>query len=325
MTMPRVSLAMPVYNGENFIREAIEAILVQDLADFELIITDNASTDATEEICRAYAARDKRVRYYRNPQNLGAAPNYNRGFELARGTYLKWCPHDDYMSPNFLSACVAKLEERPDAALAFGFTQCVDKNSEPFKWPDGEMGTIDDPDPANRFYRCITEAATNFPIFGLYRVDLLKRTTLHRSYYGSDRALTAEVALLGPCLMVPEAIFYNREHPSRSINITDLAVRSRWQNGKSTRRAAMEHVNLLTHLIEIARRHPDVIAPHRALAALAKYALTPKQVGRYGLDMIRFVSPGLGMQLKRLVVRPIKRARDESEEMEDDIAQNAQA
>lgn len=303
MTTPRVSLAMPVYNGENFIREAIESILAQDLADLELIITDNASTDATEAICREYAARDSRVRYYRNEKNLGAAPNYNRGFELARGTYLKWCPHDDYMSPNFLSACVAKLEERPDAALAFGYTQSVDQNSQNREWPEVEMGTIDDPNPATRFYRCITEAATNFPVFGLYRMDLLKRTTLHRSYYGSDRALTAEVALLGPCLMAKEAIFYNREHPNRSINMTDVAVRSRWQNGKSTRRAAMEHVNLLSQLIEIARRHPDVVAPHKALGALAKYALTPHQLGRYCLDMIRFVSPGLGMQLKRLVVR----------------------
>lgn len=309
MTTPRVSLAMPVYNGENFIREAIDSILAQDFTDFELIITDNASTDATEEICRDYASRDARVRYHRNEKNLGAAPNYNLGYELARGTYLKWCPHDDYMSPNFLSACVAKLEARPDAALAFGFTQCVDKNSQPFDWPEKEMGTIDESNPAKRFYRCMTEDGTNFPIFGLYRMDLLKRTTLHRSYYGSDRALLAEVALLGSCLMVPEAIFFNREHPDRSINIKDLAVRSRWQNGKSTRRAAMEHVNLLTHLFEIAGRHPDVVAPYRALGALAKFALTPRQVGRYCLDMIRFISPDLGMRLKRLVVRPAERAQ----------------
>lgn len=299
---PRVSLAMPVYNGQNFIREAIEAILAQDYGDLELIITDNASQDQTEEICRGYAAEDNRIRYYRNERNLGAAPNYNRGFELARGEYLKWCPHDDFISPSFLSLCVEQLDARPDAALAFGYTQCIDHNSKPIIWPQNEMGTIDDPDPGRRFYRCITEAATNFPIFGLFRVDLLRRTTLHRSYYGSDRALTAETALLGPCLMVRDAIFYNREHPDRSINIKDLATRSRWQNGRSTRRAAMEHINLLTHLMEIARRHPDVIPPHKGVAALGKYALTGRQLGRYSLDLIRFVSPELGMQLKRLVV-----------------------
>jgi glycosyltransferase involved in cell wall biosynthesis len=277
---PRVSLAMPVYNGENFIREAIEAILAQDFADFELIVTDNASSDATEDICRGYAAKDDRVRYFRNSRNLGAAPNYNRGYELARGTFLKWCPHDDYISRDFLSLCVAQLEARPDAALAFGYTQSVDHLSQPFHWPMRETGTIDDSDPAVRFYRMITEAATNFPVFGLYRTELLRRTSLHRSYYGSDRALTAEVALLGPCLMVRDAIFYNREHPNRSINIKDVATRSRWQNGKTTRRAAMEHVNLLMHLAEIARRHRDVVPPHKALAALAKYALTPRQTGR---------------------------------------------
>jgi glycosyltransferase involved in cell wall biosynthesis len=305
--MPRVSLAMPVYNGENFIRKAIEAILAQDLTDFELIITDNASQDATEAICREYAARDTRVRYFRNDSNLGAAPNYNRGFELARGEFFKWCPHDDYISPDFLSRTVACLEERPDASLAFGYTQCVCRNGQPIDWPKVEMATIDDPDPGRRFYRCITEAATNFPVFGVYRTELLRRTTLHRSYYGSDRAFTAEVALLGPCLLVPDAIFYNREHPSRSINITDLATRSRWQNGNSTRRAAMEHINLLIHLVEIARRHPGVIAPHKALFWLAKYALEPKQLGRYGLDLIRYVSPGLGMRLKQLIIKPPNR------------------
>jgi glycosyltransferase involved in cell wall biosynthesis len=300
MLDPRVTLALPVFNGQNFIREAIESALAQDFGDLELVITDNASNDATQDVCQEYAAKDSRVRYWRNERNLGAAPNYNRGFELARGTYLKWCPHDDFMSPDFLTLCVAKLDARPDAALAFGYTQSVDKDSRPSPWPEGEMGTIDDSDPAVRFFRCITEAATNFPVFGLFRMDKLRQSTLHRSYYGSDRALTAEIALLGPCLMVPEAIFYNREHPARSINIKDVATRSGWQNGKVTRRAAMEHINLLRHLIEVARRHPDVVPP---LAALSKHALTAHQLGRYTLDLMRFVSPDFAMRLKRLVVR----------------------
>ena len=104
--MPRVSLAMPVYNGDNFIEEAITSILAPDFDDFELIITDNASADRTEEICRAFAAKDDRVRYHRHEKNLGAAPNYNSGYELARGEYIKWCAHDDNISPNYVLSLI---------------------------------------------------------------------------------------------------------------------------------------------------------------------------------------------------------------------------
>ncbi len=78
--MPAVSIGLPVYNGDNFLAEAIDSILRQTMEDFELIISDNASTDRTEEICREYAAGDSRIRYYRNESNLGAMANYNLVF-----------------------------------------------------------------------------------------------------------------------------------------------------------------------------------------------------------------------------------------------------
>ena len=99
---PRVSIGLPVYNGENFLEFALDSILGQTFQDFELIISDNASTDATESICRRYAAKDSRIRYYRNPNNQGAAQNYNRVFALARGEYFKWAAHDDVCKPNYL-------------------------------------------------------------------------------------------------------------------------------------------------------------------------------------------------------------------------------
>src|SRR5215467_3755986 len=101
-TSPRVSLAIPVYNGGRFIAETIRSILNQDYENFELIITDNASTDRTEEICREFSASDRRIKYIRNDHNLGAGPNFNRGFELSSGYYFKWCACDDLLSPNFV-------------------------------------------------------------------------------------------------------------------------------------------------------------------------------------------------------------------------------
>lgn len=303
---PRVTLAMPVFNGENYIAAALASLVAQEFDDIEFIITDNASTDATQAICTNYAARDPRIRYVRHEKNLGAAPNYNSGLELARGEFLKWCAHDDLISPNFVSACVAALDARPDAALAFGDTQCVDPAGAFIPWnEENKMGPIEDEDPARRFHKAIVMAGTCFPIFGLFRMETLRRTTRHRSYYGSDRALIAETALLGKCVLVNEAIFYNREHPKRSINMVDHAARSRWQSTSASRRAAMEHVNLLLHLIEIARRHPNVVSRRAALTQVAKLALQPRQIGRYTLDLIRYVWPEGGSRLRQLLSRPV--------------------
>jgi glycosyltransferase involved in cell wall biosynthesis len=299
----KVSLAMPVYNGERYITSAIESILAQDYPEIELIITDNRSTDATPEICEDFARRDKRVRYVKNPRNLGAAPNYNRGFELATGDYLKWCAHDDKISPNYVSSCVAALEADPHASLAFGRTICIDPDDNEIEWHHGnETPAILDDDPARRFWLAIRLGGTCFPIFGVFRADLLRKSTLHRSYYGSDRALIAETALMGKVLKVEEAVFYNREHPSRSIRLTDHAERSRWQDtSANTRISAMEHVSLFRHLMEIAGRHGETVSPWRPRLQVLRFEAQPIQLGRLSLDLMRFISPGLAAHARGLV------------------------
>src|SRR5687767_6137887 len=109
MPEPALSIGLPVYNGERYLREAIGSILSQDFTDFELIISDNASTDGTAAICAFYAARDARIRYHRSETNLGAAPNHRRVFELARAPFFKWAAHDDSGSPQLLERCVQTM------------------------------------------------------------------------------------------------------------------------------------------------------------------------------------------------------------------------
>src|SRR5689334_10548773 len=109
MTNPKVSVGLPVYNGQRYVRHALESLRRQEFEDFEVVISDNASTDQTGEICAEYVARDARFRYFRNETNIGASPNYNRTFELARGEYFKWCAHDDVCLPGFLSKCMATM------------------------------------------------------------------------------------------------------------------------------------------------------------------------------------------------------------------------
>ena len=110
---PRVSMGLPVYNGEQYLATALDSLLAQTFTDFEIVISDNASTDATEEICRRYAARDARIRYVRQPENRGSVFNFNHVFELARGEYYRWHAHDDVCAPTFLDRCVELLDQDP--------------------------------------------------------------------------------------------------------------------------------------------------------------------------------------------------------------------
>jgi glycosyltransferase involved in cell wall biosynthesis len=103
--IPRVSIGLPVFNGEKYLAEALDSILSQTYRDFKLIISDNASTDRTEQICREYAAKDRRIRYYRNEKNIGAPKNFNRVFELSSGKYFRWDAFTHPSAkPNYLAA-----------------------------------------------------------------------------------------------------------------------------------------------------------------------------------------------------------------------------
>ena len=117
-SLPRLSIGLPVYNGEEYLAESLDALLGQSFTDYELIITDNASTDATEEISRRYAAQDSRIRYVKLDRNIGAAPNHNYVFTLARGELFKWASHDDLYGRDLLRVCVDTLDAHPEAVLA---------------------------------------------------------------------------------------------------------------------------------------------------------------------------------------------------------------
>src|SRR5215469_10542482 len=123
---PRLSIGLPVYNGERYLAESIEALLGQTYTDFELVISDNASTDSTGDICRRYEKEDSRVRYFRQPRNIGLAPNHNYVVEQARGELFKWAANDDLYARDLVERCVAALDEHPDVVLAHSWTARID-------------------------------------------------------------------------------------------------------------------------------------------------------------------------------------------------------
>lgn len=220
---PVISIGVPVYNGENFLAEAIESVLAQTFGDFELIICDNASTDGTRAICEAYAARDARVRYYRNPRNLGAAANYNRAFALARGRYFKWLAHDDRLHREFLERTVAVLEERPEVVLCGSQVRVIDPNGVPIGAYKSILGEADVPSPARRFAVYVLRPHTGVDIFALIRRSALEGSLLHSHFHGADRALLAQLALRGLMVQLPAPLNEIREHDQRYTRMAKSA------------------------------------------------------------------------------------------------------
>ena len=208
-THPRVSVGMPVYNSEAFIEETIRAILGQTLADFELIISDNASTDRTAEICREFARTDPRIRYSRNAQNIGVPGNYNAVLTKARAEYFKWCASNDICRPRFLEACVAVLDARPDVVLAYPQTVLFDADRDSYEEYEDNM-CLDQDDPVERFRLCCERLRLNNAFNGVIRARELRRTTLHWAYPGSDVALMPELSLYGKFIEIPERLFFRR-------------------------------------------------------------------------------------------------------------------
>ncbi len=214
-TPPTVSLGLPVYNGEAYLTETLDSILGQTFADFELIISDNASTDRTEAICREYAARDGRIRYVRNPENVGASENYNQTFRLAKGRYFKWCAHDDLLAPTFLECCAGIMDAHPDVVLCYTLARAIDAHGDVIKDYPGKQRPNDDV-ARFRFYEFVLDPHPVVAVFGLMRSEVLGRTRLIGKYSGSDRPLLSEMSLLGKFYEVPEYLFFYRHHEKQS-------------------------------------------------------------------------------------------------------------
>lgn len=219
---PRVSIGMPVYNREKYVGATIEAHLNQTYSDFELIITDNASTDSSEAICRAYSAQDPRVKYYRNSRNLGAAGNYNRCFDLSTGEYFRWTPSDDLVSPNLLERAVEVLDRDPSVFVAYPKTRLIDRNGKIIGEFDEGLHLMDD-QPSERWKGVQRNLRLGNLHYGLNRADKFRQTGLLRNYNGGDFPLIAEMSLYGKFYEIPDAFFYRRMHEEASSALKNSA------------------------------------------------------------------------------------------------------
>jgi glycosyltransferase involved in cell wall biosynthesis len=220
---PKVSVGMPVFNGERYIREAIESILSQSFEQFELVISDNASTDGTPEICQDYAARDGRIRYVRHPENAGVIKNFNAAFDLSTGEYFKWAASDDVCGRDYLLRAVAVLDNDPSIVLVWGRTVGIDENGSrvPMRYEISDLNSsisVYSPDPAVRFRRLLRNIWwVDGPFYGVIRSSALRDTRwVHPPHHSGDQILLSELSLKGRFYEIPEELFFSRVHKGKT-------------------------------------------------------------------------------------------------------------
>lgn len=290
---PIVSLGMPVYNGEKFIAAAIRSILNQSFRDFELVICDNASIDRTEEICRAFAAEDPRVSYYRNPTNLGAHPNFNLCCSRSRGRYFRWAAHDDLLHAHYLKACVAGLDANPDAALCQTDLEFIDEADRTIGVVQWELTGAGATSTARRFATMVLHRHNCYDVMGLFRRELLPATPLP-SFHGADRALLARMATRGRFIHVYEPLMRVRDFPGRyTRSKTRPSERARWHDTRNTGRLSFPHWRLYGTYWGIIREMPATIAERaRASLTLLAWWFVNWNAARMAVDLVATVAPG---------------------------------
>ncbi len=294
---PLVSVGMPVYNGQKYLREAIDSLLNQTLSDFELVISDNASTDATGEVCREYAKKDARIRYSRNSVNIGAGRNHNRVFELSRGKYFIWAAYDDVYAPGLLADCARVLDQNPSVVLCHSLIIVIDEEGKPVRTVSVDKGRSDR---AYLRFRGLTRLDhTCDQQYGMVRSDIMRRTTLLRNYTDSDRTLLAELALYGRFYEVPKPLFFRRVHAATSTRLfSDWRSRMVLWDPSLAGRIVFPHWLQFADYVRTIRRTPMKLWPK--MQCLGEMGLW---LAIYGKGLIKDVL----VAMATLAGRPFKR------------------
>lgn len=255
-TTPKVSIGLPVFNGESFLGQALDSLLGQSFEDFELIVSDNGSSDGTQAICQHHAERDARLRYVRHEENRGAAWNYNFVFAQARGAYFKWAAHDDVCAPTFLERCIEVYDGGLDSlVLVYPKSVFIDQVGDVLR-PDRDDLHTRGMGARRRVAHVLRHVNLANAVFGLMRCSALERTRLIDSFVASDYVLFVELALLGEFHEIPEVLFQKREHraSSRMANVDDEQVLEWFDPGKKQASWLTTRQRLWLEYLRSARR-----------------------------------------------------------------------
>jgi glycosyltransferase involved in cell wall biosynthesis len=277
---PLVSLALPVYNGERFLSSCLQSLVEQTYDHCEIIISDNASTDGTQAICREFVRRNPRMRYVRAERNRGAAWNHNRVLELAHGSLFKWCGADDTIEPRFIEACVAALTEHTDAVLAYPRTLLIDDAGEVVDRTSTHLA-VDSPDRVVRFGHLLSALhMTHNAFYGVMRTDAVRRVRPLRAMLAADRCLLAELALAGRFVDVQENLLLRRQHHA-NVRRSATQERDHYDPERWRPLRARELGALRAHVVSVLRSPLDVKTKARLLELVAVRAFHKRHTLAY--------------------------------------------
>jgi glycosyltransferase involved in cell wall biosynthesis len=294
-----LSIGLPVRNGERYLGRTLACLAKQDFEDVDVLIADNGSTDATEDIARAAAAADGRIRYVRHDRDIGVAANHNFVFTQTSGEYFAWLASDDEFDPRFFSRMIEILRNRPDAAAAMSRVRVIDSNSDTLEYAD-EPISADDPDPVRRFSEMASFSHYCQFHYAVARRRAIERTRLLLPFWGGDRLYCAELALAGPLVRDPEPLFFIRQHETRTSN---RAIHNDWEvirfylTPSGSRAVTLHYARQLRATIDRAELSPaDRRRANRALVS-------------WGLRNSPKLARSLGRASYELVTQPYAKAR----------------
>jgi glycosyltransferase involved in cell wall biosynthesis len=304
-TAPRLSIGLPVYNGEKYLAESLDALLGQTYEDFELIISDNASTDGTADICRRYGKQDSRVRYICQQRNIGCAPNHNYLVNEARGELFKWASHDDLYARDMIRLCVEALDELPHVVLAHSWTAFIDGSGAVTKLCQYPLATAS-PHAPERFRSMLFDKGGDDD-GGVIRTSVLRRTAPHGSYYHADRTIIAELALRGPFYQIPDWMYFRRDHPGRAARACPTA--RTWCTNLDPRRAdRLRHpvvrlyAEYIWGFVAAVRRAPLSSADRReCYRQIARWAASRTRPDHSGTAEVEAAAPATEVSINTIV------------------------
>lgn len=289
---PLVTVGVPVYNAERYVAQSIECLLAQTFRDFVIVISDNASTDRTGDICQQYAKHDPRIRYHRNDTNIGMPGNFNLTFQMARSKYFRWATADDYCDREMLQDAVERMESDPSLALCYPRAIFVDESGkELFRWQD-ELHLMQD-DPASRFRAVVTHIRKVHHHLGLMRSDCMRRTGMWARHVSSDMGFVAEMSLYGKFYQIDKYQFFRRSHEGSSSWATaDNRHQARTYHASGVQLVPFNRVRFHWRYVQAVRRSRiDLRARWGLYGFLMKFAASEKRrIWRESLEDLRLLS-----------------------------------
>ena len=234
MSECRVIVGLPVYNGEKYLGAALDSHLSQTFTDFELVISDNGSTDSTPSICNAYAARDQRVTYLRSPENRGILWNHRRVLEAVQSPdqYFRWAGGDDILEPGLLQTLVDVLDARADVVAAIPDTKNIDGEGKII----GSMPRTLDLQSTGVLERARSVLLAEFQhvvAYGLLRASTLRQLRTRPDYIGWDPIFIWELALRGKVVQPTGAALLRRFHAGSISRVKTGKDFKKWVEPKS--------------------------------------------------------------------------------------------